>query len=314
MRKIESLVRLIRELDRLPNIDVRVSSIAQLLTEERLSHTEASEAITQRLSQLNSIEEKLSLLNSIDEKLSLQARINDAPEKSSPEIAPATERRPSVTEARANLAWGSLTVEEPVNLCEAVIAGNVFVGAFTYFNHGGEVGQCRIGRYCSIGQQVLIAPGEHPTDFATTHPIGIDPEGSSAGFTLHPLYKPTAYTAKERPSRIVERQTGAVIGNDVWIGARAIVRHGVTIGDGAVIAAGAVVTKDVHPYEIVGGVPAAHIRWRFAEQLRDRFREIAWWQYDLSVLRERDFSDPEGFLDVVEAARLPQLLPRTNTY
>jgi len=75
------------------------------------------------------------------------------------------------------------------------------------------------------------------------------------------------------------------IGNDVWIGARAILRTGVKIGDGAIIAAGAVVVKDVEPFSIVGGVPAKHIRHRFSPDEIVRILESNWWNKDLEWLK-----------------------------
>jgi len=76
-----------------------------------------------------------------------------------------------------------------------------------------------------------------------------------------------------------------VIGHDVWIGHGAIILPGRTIGTGAVVAAGSVVTKDVEPYMIVGGVPAEPIRRRFSERIADDLRAIAWWDWDHASLR-----------------------------
>jgi tetrahydrodipicolinate N-succinyltransferase len=76
------------------------------------------------------------------------------------------------------------------------------------------------------------------------------------------------------------------VGHDVWIGARAIVLDGVKVGDGAVIAAGAVVTKDVPPYAIVGGVPARVLRFRMTASQSEVMRELAWWNWPHSVLRD----------------------------
>lgn len=72
-----------------------------------------------------------------------------------------------------------------------------------------------------------------------------------------------------------------VIGNDVWIGSNAIVLQGVTIGDGAVVAAGAVVTKDVPSYTVVGGVPAKVIKKRFDSSIEKRLKESQWWNKDI---------------------------------
>ena len=78
----------------------------------------------------------------------------------------------------------------------------------------------------------------------------------------------------------------AVIGNDVWIGSKATVFGGVKVGNGAVIAAGAVVTKDVPPYSVVGGVPARLIRYRFEKEEIELFEKYQWWNLQDEVLRE----------------------------
>ena len=76
-----------------------------------------------------------------------------------------------------------------------------------------------------------------------------------------------------------------VIGNDVWIGYDAIIMAGVTIGDGAIIGTRAVVTKDVEPYSIVGGVPANEIRKRFSTDIIARLQELQWWNWDADIIR-----------------------------
>ena len=88
-----------------------------------------------------------------------------------------------------------------------------------------------------------------------------------------------------------KKEESTIIGNDVWIGAKAIIRSGVTIGDGAVIGAGAVVTKDVPPYAIVAGVPAKIIRYRFDEELRKALLAAKWWDRDMTELRTLPFNN-----------------------
>jgi len=85
---------------------------------------------------------------------------------------------------------------------------------------------------------------------------------------------------------IFEELKRTQIGNDVWIGARAIVLDGISIGDGAVIAAGAVVTKDVPPYAIVGGVPAKLIRYRFEDDVIQELLKWKWWDLSLDDLQK----------------------------
>ena len=103
-----------------------------------------------------------------------------------------------------------------------------------------------------------------------------------------------AFFAQRRADKVI-------IGNDVWIGHGVTVLPRVTIGDGAVLAAGAVVTKDVPPYTIVGGVPARPIRERFPRQIAERLRRIAWWDWPFELIMERlaDFQSTniEAFCD-----------------
>jgi hypothetical protein len=98
-----------------------------------------------------------------------------------------------------------------------------------------------------------------------------------------------------------------VIGNDVWIGYEALILSGVTIGDGAVVGARAVVTRDVAPYEIVGGNPARHVRWRFDEATRAALLRIRWWDWPEEKIRrlrhEIDSPDVAGFVRRHDPAR-----------
>lgn len=200
--------------------------------------------------------------------------------------------------------------ESPIFLAQMRLKPNTSIGAFTYFNYGCDVHNTRIGRYCSIGQQVIIGADSHVTDFVTTHPLATDPSGISAGMSTLAPYQDSRFTHMARNRPPLPGDT--LIGNDVWIGARAIVLAGVKIGDGAVIGAGALVNQDVEPYAVVAGVPARLLRYRFEEALRRRMLALAWWDYDLSQLPHRDFSVPEAFLDTLELAianGLPKLAP-----
>lgn len=89
------------------------------------------------------------------------------------------------------------------------------------------------------------------------------------------------------------------IGNDVWIGANVIILDGIEIGDGAVVAAGSVITKSVPPYAIVGGVPAKIIRYRFEKDKIEKLLILKWWDMDLAYLRKNftKFHNIDGFLE-----------------
>jgi len=101
------------------------------------------------------------------------------------------------------------------------------------------------------------------------------------------------------PGRLLDglpRSKGdVIIGNDVWLGKNSIVLSGVSIGDGAVVAAGSVVTRNVKPYSIVGGVPARELRFRFSEEQVEQLLSIAWWDWTDDEIRERsdDLCSPD---------------------
>ena len=106
-------------------------------------------------------------------------------------------------------------------------------------------------------------------------------------------------TREERPPESFTRIT---VGNDVWIG-NSVNILGANIGDGAVVAAGAVVTKDVPPYAIVAGVPAEIKRYRFNEKTIARFLRAKWWELELEQLDGLPFRDPERCLDLIDEIR-----------
>ena len=131
----------------------------------------------------------------------------------------------------------------------------------------------RIGRYCSIGPEVLIGINSHPLDHISTSAV---------------FYSP--YWGAPQDRRREHNALRVEIGNDVWIGARAIIMSGVRIGDGAVIAAMAVVTSDVEAYSVVAGIPARHMKYRFGSEAREKLISSRWWDYSPAELREELFS------------------------
>jgi len=138
-----------------------------------------------------------------------------------------------------------------------------------------------IGAFVSVAENVTISKGNHPIDRASTHPF---------------FYASMFGLRKDNRMEVCPKDGKIFIGHDVWIGRDATLLTDVTIGHGAIIAAGAVVTKDVPPYAIVGGVPAKLIRYRFDEETRNRLMASEWWLWPDEVLRERidEFFDPES--------------------
>ncbi|GEP12797.1 CatB-related O-acetyltransferase [Methylobacterium gnaphalii] len=182
---------------------------------------------------------------------------------------------------------------------EGFLHGSCEVGAYTYILQGSTAWSSKIGRFCSIAPGVTIGPGEHSTDFLSTHPFVTDMGDSVCGFShVYPSYRSWlgAPNTRWRTPSFVE------IGNDVWIGQNVIVIEGVKVGDGAVLAGGAVVSKDVPPYAIVGGVPAKVLRYRFTPDIIERLLLLRWWDYDLTpVTASIDFTDLPSAIALIEA-------------
>lgn len=131
-----------------------------------------------------------------------------------------------------------------------------------------------IGDYCSIAGNVIIGAGNHPMQFLSTSPF----------FYMKFLgWRPNDEIDCKLPP--------CTIGNDVWIGDKVFIKAGVNIGNGAVLAAGAVVVKDVPPYAIVGGVPAKIIRYRFTEKQIAYLEQYKWWDLDPDIIKQIPYKD-----------------------
>lgn len=165
------------------------------------------------------------------------------------------------------------------------------LGYGTYISAFTKLERTSIGRYCSIGKNVSCVFGKHPTEkWVTTHPAFFSVR-KQAGFT---------YVDKERFDESTTDKYGIIIGNDVWIGNNALLMEGIRVGNGAIIGAGAVVTKNVPPYAIVGGVPAKIIRYRFTNEQIQKIEDIKWWDKDETWLKENIdlFSDVNKFTEL----------------
>ena len=162
----------------------------------------------------------------------------------------------------------SVELGRPVRLARGVLLGpGTRIGDYTYINDGTLVGSARVGKFCSIGYYCNIGMHEHPTDFVSTSPFLY---GVKNLFDAPPVWNDFA-----RPP---------VVGNDVWIGSHATILQGVCIGDGAIVAAGAVVTREVPPYAIVAGVPARVLRMRFEPREIEYLLSLCWWDLPLPEL------------------------------
>ena len=172
---------------------------------------------------------------------------------------------------------------------EGAKLNNVTIGSYTYISKFSKLKNVSIGKYCSIGQNVIIGLPPHPIqNFVSTHPIFFSDKND--GF-IHPFIKKKIFD-----DSIPE----TTIGNDVWISSNVVIPGKITIGDGAVIAAGSVVVKDVQPYSIVGGNPAKLIRLRFSKDQINQLSELKWWNWsEDDLLRHiNKFANINDFLQV----------------
>lgn len=190
----------------------------------------------------------------------------------------------------------SFWFEPPVRLNGDVVdpAVPLQVGAFTYIQKFCRYRAAEIGRYCSIAPSVIIGEPSHPMDRITTSPLTYS--NGIAGFDSWYFDKSPA---KRKVLAYKQRLPKTIIGHDVWIGEGAFIRAGLTIGQGAVIGARSVVTKDVPPYHIVAGIPAKTLRLRFPERTIERLLASNWWRYAVPDFSTAELGDPEKAMDLI---------------
>lgn len=194
-------------------------------------------------------------------------------------------RYKGTTFERGTVADENCHFEEGVVLKSNAKVFRCKIGRYSYIGRDSEFQDCVVGRFCSVAPYVLCGLGQHPhRSFVAMSPT----------FYRNPA--PCLTLVKE--TRFLDEYAPIQIGSDVWIGARAIVKDGVSIGHGAVVGAGAVVTKDVPPYAIVGGVPARVIGYRFSTDIIQRLLEISWWDRDIEWIKSHvdRFGDVDSFV------------------
>ena len=214
---------------------------------------------------------------------------------------------------------GSLTYERPAWAFDPRALRECTLGAFTYINGHvtSSLYRCHVGRYAQIGESTIIGPPEHPMDWFSSHPFA---------FT-RPKYLPNLYRMPDvarlapddsNPASYVDTVPDRTyIGHEAYVGAGSFVKRGVRIGDGAVVGARSVVTRDVPPFAMVVGSPAKVVRLRFDEKIVERMLQLAWWLYDLAPFKNQvDFSRAEATLDFLEQRKAEGKLEllRPDTY
>lgn len=178
--------------------------------------------------------------------------------------------------------------DKVVFLKHFVKASNIFIGDYTYYddrrygpekfeeynvlyNYDFSKVKLVIGKFCAIAAEVhFIMTGDHKLDAISTYPFPIFKQGWEKAFNVFDL----------------PVKGDIVIGNDVWLGYDCLIKNGVTIGHGAIVAAKSVVVKDVPPYSIVAGNPAKVVKMRFEDRMIERLLNIAWWDWDIEKINK----------------------------
>lgn len=164
-------------------------------------------------------------------------------------------------------------ISRKAKVYDRVQVSNATMGDYSYIGRNSRLVHADVGKFCSIASETKIGMGTHTLDNISTSPIFTEAKNG----TKYSWVKVSAVNPFKRVK----------VGNDVWIGVRTMVMGGVTIGDGAVIGAGSIVTKDIPPYAVVVGVPAKVIRYRFPQELIDALLSNPWWELPDEQLKDR---------------------------
>jgi acetyltransferase-like isoleucine patch superfamily enzyme len=186
-----------------------------------------------------------------------------------------------------NISYTSYIGEDVImeghnSIGEKTIVDHTYLGFGTYIANYSDLTDMCVGKFCSIGSEVIHVIGSHPTrTFVSTHPAFFNPK--------HVCKLSFIEESKYDDLKKLDCGYGVKIGNDVWIGSRVSILDGVVISDGAVIAAGAVVTRNVASYTIVGGIPAKEIGKRFDDKTIENLERIKWWDWDIDTIKGKAY-------------------------
>ena len=165
-------------------------------------------------------------------------------------------------------------IKRHVHILSNSTLNNVVIDSYSYIGRNCLVQNAQIGKFCSIANDVFIGLGTHPIHLLSTSTL------------FYRVRNTLGIKLVEKDLNFDEYQK-ITIGNDVWIGARAILMDGISVGDGAIIAANAVVTKDIPPYAIVGGVPAKVLKYRFEEEQIKKLVQSKWWEQSIKEIKQQ---------------------------
>ena len=217
------------------------------------------------------------------------------------------DRYENTTQEPAFIGGGIVKLNPGARIIKSTLLGPVYlnrntqvgpdavVGKYFGMNESCFVARATVGAYCAFGARTSINPFNHPIDWLSINEFQYHP--SSFDWVEE-------YNDFKRLERTPDMFKHVVIGNDVWSGHNVNIMPGVNVGDGAVIGAGSVVTKDVPPYAVVAGTPATVKRYRFPEKTIERLMAVTWWDLELSDLSGLPFREIDRCLDLIEEIKL----------
>ena len=174
---------------------------------------------------------------------------------------------------------------------------NSKIGIGSYISENSQLKNIKIGRFCCIGNNVKNGFAQHPSKvFVSIHPAFYSNK-SQAGFSFSKFQKFIEHKYIDEKGKYYNE-----IGHDVWIGSNVLIMEGTTIGNGAIIAAGSIVTRDIQPYEIVGGVPIKNIAYRFTKNQIDILENYKWWNKNIEWISRNAklFQNIEVFIKYIK--------------
>ena len=177
------------------------------------------------------------------------------------------------------------SLEDNVQINRSNMIVNSTIGSYSYTGMNTVIKHTSVGKFCSISWNVSASGGGHNYNAITPHPF---------------IHLPSFGIVSEKTDLEIKHIS---IGNDVWIGMNSCILQGITIGNGAVIGAGSVVTKDVPPYAIVAGNPARIIKYRFDSEMIDKLLSLQWWDLPIEVI-QKNISSFKGDLDAKKLDKL----------
>lgn len=186
---------------------------------------------------------------------------------------------------------GKAIINSSIDKTSKVGAGsqviNSKIGRFSFCGYDCSIINCEIGDFCSLASNISIGGASHPLEWVSTSPA---------------FYVGRDSISKKYARHKYEDVKKTIIGNDVWIGEYSLIKAGVTIGDGAVVGMGSVVTKDIGSYEIWAGNPAKFIRKRFDDEKIEKLLRINWWNFSEEEFEKygKYFNCPDVLISEVE--------------